>query len=160
MLKIKVLGSGCPNCQKVEDEHTRRRSPCSGPQGDTRSEHVKDPLGISEYVLKTPGLVINEKVVSEGRIPDSSEIMTWLADALTSGITRRPAEFDSQSPAPSRVPFGQSLFVFLNVVRHTGNGTSSLICSTQAGPACWITWRRTCCCAWSRRSSSPGTSAA
>lgn len=81
MLTIKVLGSGCPNCQKVE-ANAREALAMFRPTGGYEFEHVKDPLGISEYVLKTPGLVINEKVVSEGRIPDSSEIMTWLADAL------------------------------------------------------------------------------
>lgn len=81
MLEIKVLGSGCPNCQKVE-AHTREALAILQPAEGHRIEHVKDPIGISEYVLKTPGLVINEKVVSEGRIPSSSDIMTWLADAL------------------------------------------------------------------------------
>lgn len=81
MLNIKVLGSGCPNCQKVE---ANVRSAINQLQPGSSSEIVKvtDPLDISEYVLRTPGLVINERVVSEGRIPDSSEIMTWLADAL------------------------------------------------------------------------------
>lgn len=82
MLTIKVLGSGCPNCQKVE-AHAREALTMLQPEGGYQIEHVKDPVGISEYVLKTPGLVINEKVVSEGRIPNPSEIMTWLADALT-----------------------------------------------------------------------------
>jgi small redox-active disulfide protein 2 len=82
MMNIKVLGSGCPNCHKVE-VNTREALAFLRPQGGAEIEHVKDPLAISEYVLKTPGLVINEKVVSEGRIPDTSEIMTWLADALT-----------------------------------------------------------------------------
>ncbi|MBN2304075.1 MAG: thioredoxin family protein [Anaerolineae bacterium] len=81
MLNIKVLGSGCPNCQKVE-EHTRQALADLRPAGGYEIEHVKNPLDISEYVLKTPGLVINETVVSEGRIPDTAEIMTWLADAL------------------------------------------------------------------------------
>ena len=82
MLTIKVLGSGCPNCQKVE-ENAREALAYFRPEGGYQIEHVKDPVGISEYVLKTPGLVINDKVVSEGRIPASSEIMTWLADALS-----------------------------------------------------------------------------
>ncbi len=59
MLTIKVLGSGCPNCQKVE-ENTRAALAMFRPAGGYEIEHVKDPLGISEYVLKTPGLVINE----------------------------------------------------------------------------------------------------
>lgn len=82
MLTIKVLGSGCPNCQKVE-ANAREALASLQPAGSYQLEHVKDPMGISEYVLKTPGLVINEKVVSEGRIPAASEIMTWLAEALT-----------------------------------------------------------------------------
>lgn len=81
MLNIKVLGAGCPNCQKVE-AHTRQALGMLQPQGGVEITKVTNPLDISEYVLRTPGLVINEKVVSEGRIPDPSEIMTWLADAL------------------------------------------------------------------------------
>ena len=82
MLNIKVLGSGCPNCQKVE-ANARQALDQLQPEDGFELTKVTDIVGISEYVLKTPGLVINEKVVSEGRIPDSSEIMTWLADALT-----------------------------------------------------------------------------
>lgn len=82
MLTIKVLGSGCPNCQKVEANVRQALAMLQPPHGH-QIIHVKDPLTISEYVLKTPGLVINEKVVSQGRIPDPSEIMTWLADALS-----------------------------------------------------------------------------
>jgi hypothetical protein len=33
-------------------------------------------------ILSTPGLVVNEKVVSSGRIPTPAEVTTWLADAL------------------------------------------------------------------------------
>ncbi|MBN1679849.1 MAG: thioredoxin family protein [Anaerolineae bacterium] len=81
MLTIKVLGSGCPNCQKVE-ANTRQALGQLEPEGDFEIVKVTDAVSISEYVLKTPGLVINEKVVSEGRIPDASEIKTWLTDAL------------------------------------------------------------------------------
>jgi small redox-active disulfide protein 2 len=82
MLNIKVLGSGCPNCQKVE-ANARQALGQLQPEGGFEITKVTNAIDISEYVLKTPGLVINEKVVSEGRIPDSSEIMTWLADALS-----------------------------------------------------------------------------
>jgi small redox-active disulfide protein 2 len=81
MLTIKILGSGCPNCAKVE-AHTREALAHLRPVDGYEIVKVTDPLEISEYVLKTPGLVINETVVSEGRIPDSSEITIWLADAL------------------------------------------------------------------------------
>jgi small redox-active disulfide protein 2 len=82
MLTIKVLGSGCPNCQKVE-EHVREAITWLRPTGGVDIVKVTDPVQISEYVLRTPGLVVNEQVVSEGRIPTSSEIVTWMTDALS-----------------------------------------------------------------------------
>ncbi|MBK8418851.1 MAG: thioredoxin family protein [Anaerolineales bacterium] len=33
-------------------------------------------------IMSTPGLVINEKIVSTGRIPTPAEVTTWLADAM------------------------------------------------------------------------------
>ena len=45
--------------------------------------HVTQRADIFKYpILGTPGLVINEKVVSAGRIPTEAEISTFLADAL------------------------------------------------------------------------------
>jgi small redox-active disulfide protein 2 len=82
MLTIKVLGSGCPNCQKVE-EHVREAITWLKPTGGVDIVKVTDPVEISEYVLRTPGLVVNDQVMSEGRIPTSSEIVTWMADALS-----------------------------------------------------------------------------
>ena len=81
MLTIKVLGSGCPNCKKVE-ANAREALSMLRPEGGFEVVKITDPTGIGEYVFRTPGLVINERVVSEGRVPNSSEIMTWLADAL------------------------------------------------------------------------------
>ncbi|MBN1284316.1 MAG: thioredoxin family protein [Anaerolineae bacterium] len=81
MLTIKVLGPGCPNCRKVE-QHTREALDMLQPEGEVTIVKVTDPMEISNYIMRTPGLVINEKVVSEGRIPKSDEVMTWIADAL------------------------------------------------------------------------------
>lgn len=81
MLSIKILGPGCPNCEKVE-AHTRQAIGMLQPQGGYEITKVTDPLAISAYILKTPGLVINEQVVCEGRIPDPAEIVSWLANVL------------------------------------------------------------------------------
>ena len=82
MLNIKVLGTGCPNCKKLE-ANARQALAQMQPDGGVEIAKVTDFAEISAYVMRTPGLVINEHVVSEGRVPDSSEIMTFIADALT-----------------------------------------------------------------------------
>ncbi len=81
MLTVKILGPGCPNCQKVE-ANARQALATLQPEGGFELVKVTDPIAISNYILRTPGLVINERVVCEGRIPKTDEIVTWLADAL------------------------------------------------------------------------------
>ncbi len=56
-----------------------------------------DVIKVTEYpdimaynVMSTPGLVINEKVVSMGRIPSAAEITTWLANAVETESYIRP----------------------------------------------------------------------
>jgi len=76
MLKIKILGSGCANCKRLE-AITRQVVEKLGLE--TEFEKVTDYQEIMKYpILATPGLVINEKVVSSGRIPALAEIEGWL----------------------------------------------------------------------------------
>jgi small redox-active disulfide protein 2 len=80
MLTIKVLGSGCANCKRVEQIVRKLVAEMS-----LEAEIIKvtDYNDIAAYnVLSTPGLVINEKVVSTGRIPTPAEVSTWLANTL------------------------------------------------------------------------------
>lgn len=73
MLNIKILGSGCPNCKRLEAE-TRAALDAAGIPYDLAK--VTDYADITAYgVLSTPALVINEKVVSSGRIPARSKIV-------------------------------------------------------------------------------------
>jgi len=80
MLTIKILGTGCPNCKKLE-KLTREAVIFMNIEADVVK--VTEHTDIMEYdILATPGLVINEKVVSTGRVPSASEISTMLADQL------------------------------------------------------------------------------
>ena len=80
MLTIKVLGSGCANCKRLEQIVRKLVAEMS-----LEAEVIKvtDYNDIAAYnVLSTPGLVINEKVVSTGRIPTPAEVATWLTNTL------------------------------------------------------------------------------
>ncbi len=80
MIEIKVLGPGCANCKRLEQIAHR----------------VVDDLGVEANIIKvtdyneivnlgvmrTPGLIINDKVVSSGRIPAIEEVEDWLKEVL------------------------------------------------------------------------------
>jgi small redox-active disulfide protein 2 len=80
MLDIKVLGSGCDNCKKVE---ALAQQAVTHLGVEATIVKIVDRAEYPKYgLLYTPGLVINEKLVCGGRIPTESEVMTWVADAL------------------------------------------------------------------------------
>jgi small redox-active disulfide protein 2 len=82
MLNVKILGSGCPNCKKLE-AIARQAVEQLGIQAQVIK--VTDYTEIMAYnIMSTPGLVINEKVVSYGRIPSPAEVTTFLTSALDS----------------------------------------------------------------------------
>lgn len=82
MLTVKILGTGCPNCKRLEAIAHEAADAL-----DLEAEFVKVtelPDIMSYGVMSTPGLVINEKVVSFGRIPFPDEVTGWLNEALAS----------------------------------------------------------------------------
>lgn len=80
MLSIKVLGSGCANCKRVEQIARRVVDEMSIEAEVIKVTDYNDIVGYN--IFSTPGLVVNEKVVCSGRIPTKAEVTTWLADAL------------------------------------------------------------------------------
>jgi len=84
MLTIKILGSGCSNCQRLESQAAvaAEEWKASHPQAVVQIEKVTDMDRFLDYgLLATPGLVINEKLVSSGKIPAPSNIVAWLDEA-------------------------------------------------------------------------------
>ena len=80
MLTIKVLGSGCANCKRVEQIARKVVEEMALAAQIIKVTDYNDMLQYN--ILSTPGLVINEKVVSSGRIPSPAEVTTWVTDAL------------------------------------------------------------------------------
>ncbi|MBK7473220.1 MAG: TM0996/MTH895 family glutaredoxin-like protein [Betaproteobacteria bacterium] len=77
MLTVKILGSGCANCKRLEAVAREAAS-----SANLAAEFVKvtDINDIMAYdLLSTPGLVINEKLVTSGRIPTVAEVRKLLA---------------------------------------------------------------------------------
>lgn len=76
MKKIKVLGPGCNNCMRLE-KNAREAVALAGI--DAEITKVTDDAEIIAYgVMSTPGLVIDGRVVSYGRVPSPGDIAVWL----------------------------------------------------------------------------------
>jgi small redox-active disulfide protein 2 len=73
---IKILGSGCPKCKKLE-KNAREAVEQTGVEAEV--EKVTDMNDIMDYgVMITPALVIDEKVVSAGRVLSAKKIVEIL----------------------------------------------------------------------------------
>ncbi len=76
MKVIEVLGPGCNNCQRLE-ANVREAVAQAGVEAEIVK--VTDYAEIaSRGVMSTPGLVIDGKVVSTGRLPSAGDITEWL----------------------------------------------------------------------------------
>lgn len=79
MLTIKVLGPGCANCKRLDQIAHKVVQELNK---EAEIIKVTDYNEIAAYnILSTPGLVINEKVVSWGRIPSIQEVTEWIINA-------------------------------------------------------------------------------
>jgi small redox-active disulfide protein 2 len=78
-MDIKILGSGCRNCQNLE-ANTRHALDELGLEA--RIEHVRDDIEILSWgVMSTPALVVNDQVVVAGRVPSPGQVRDLIAAA-------------------------------------------------------------------------------
>jgi len=78
-MQVKILGSGCKKCKALES-NTNAAAQAAGI--DIGIEKITDIVAIAGFgVMSTPGLVINDKVVSTGRVLPEAEIAELLQQA-------------------------------------------------------------------------------
>lgn len=78
--RIKILGSGCANCKALEKGTQEALSELGK---DLPIDHVTDFAQIAAYgVMTTPALVVDDKVVSYGKVLKKDEIKDILGEVL------------------------------------------------------------------------------
>ena len=79
MLNIKVVGSGCTNCHNLE---MMCREIVAENNIQAEIEKITDVNSFADLgIFMTPGLLLNNKVVSSGKMPAKSLITQWIIDA-------------------------------------------------------------------------------
>ena len=80
MVNIKILGPGCANCKRLEALVSKV---VAAHNIQAEIEKVTDYNEIMKWpILSTPGLVINEKVVHAGSVPDKAKVVSLITSAL------------------------------------------------------------------------------
>jgi hypothetical protein len=78
-LEIKVLGPGCPRCEKLEQDLMAMMVELNIAAG---LEHVRDPLEIANFgVMGIPALIINGEIKAAGSVPPKNKLKEWLLEA-------------------------------------------------------------------------------
>ncbi len=79
ILEVKVLGPGCVQCNRLENEVMEVLTALNLP---ANLEHVRDLEEIGKYgVWGIPALIINDKAVCVGKVPPKSQIKKYLEEA-------------------------------------------------------------------------------
>ncbi|MCA1990310.1 MAG: thioredoxin family protein [Desulfarculus sp.] len=75
-MQIKIFGPGCPKCHQTEDLVKQVVA-----EAGAAAEVVKvsDMLEIAAAgVMSTPGVMVDGKLVSQGKVPTKAEVSAWL----------------------------------------------------------------------------------
>jgi small redox-active disulfide protein 2 len=76
-MDIKVLGPGCPKCQRTEKVVKEAITEAGV---DARIEKVTNTMEIAGYgVFGTPAVVVNGEVKSVGKIPSKADVKKWIS---------------------------------------------------------------------------------
>ncbi|HZH73628.1 MAG TPA: thioredoxin family protein [Mariniphaga sp.] len=75
-MEIKILGTGCPKCKSLENAAREAISELGINATITKEEDIMKIMGYG--VMRTPGIVVDEKVISSGSLLTTEEIKQLL----------------------------------------------------------------------------------
>ncbi|MBA2851240.1 small redox-active disulfide protein 2 [Methanococcus maripaludis] len=75
-MKITILGMGCKKCVEVYDNVKKAIEEL---KIDAEVVKITDAAKIAEYVMSTPGVVVDDEVIFEGKVPSVEEIKNELS---------------------------------------------------------------------------------
>ncbi|WP_448565054.1 thioredoxin family protein [Trichothermofontia sp.] len=77
VLNVEILGTGCKKCQQLE---ANTKTAIANRHLEAEVAHITDPMEIVKRgVMKTPALVVNGKVLSQGKVLDPQDIEPLLS---------------------------------------------------------------------------------
>jgi small redox-active disulfide protein 2 len=79
-MNIKILGSGCANCKKLQAVTEEVVKEMNVPANIEKVEDIQKIMGYG--VMRTPAIVVNEKVKAFGRILGKDEIKKFIQDEI------------------------------------------------------------------------------
>lgn len=80
MLAIKIVGSGCANCEKL---YQLCMNVAAENNLDADVQKVTDTEKFADMgIWMTPGLIVNGKVLTQGKLPTKSTLEHWLKDVV------------------------------------------------------------------------------
>lgn len=79
-MEIKILGTGCANCKNLEKATINALAEMNLDANVVKEEDITKIMGYG--IMRTPGLVINEKVVLSGRVPSVNELKEIIQKSL------------------------------------------------------------------------------
>jgi small redox-active disulfide protein 2 len=77
-MQIKVFGPGCPRCKKTEENAVEALKELNLEAEIVKVSDLQEIM--SHGIMMTPGLAIDEEVVSTGKIPSVEEIKEWISE--------------------------------------------------------------------------------
>ena len=77
-MEIKLLGTGCPNCLKLENNTNEAIKELEKSFTINKITKIEEIMGYG--VMNLPAIIVDNKIICSGRVPDVEEIKQMLEE--------------------------------------------------------------------------------